>query len=110
MDAFYYIDIRGREILHAPLAFVVINYARKGVEVILEPNKLKTRLNGLRRSYESLKGLLDVVQIDQEDVEAIMDLSFENRIDGAKDYCVDVFDQVVNKKWGAIRDFNERCQ
>jgi hypothetical protein len=106
MDAFYYFDTKGRKILHAPLVFIVINYARKGIEVILEPNRLKTRLNGLKRSYKSLKdGLIDVVQIDKRDIDAITELSFGCRIAEARDYCIDIFDQVVNRKGGIVKDF-----
>jgi len=100
MKGVCYIDSKGREVLHVPFVFIVINYIRRGPEVILDIKRLKTRLRGLKRSKKSLeRGLIGFPEISQKDIDAVIELCSQNKTADARDYCIDVFDDTVNTEY-----------
>ena len=97
MKAYYYINSRNQEVLHLPHVFVV-DLKKKVPEVTLEPERLKTRYSGLKRSKVSLeRGLICCPDIEQEDIDVVTYLCFNNQIKEAESYCVDIFDCVSTK-------------
>ncbi len=94
-----YIDKKGREVLYVPNVFVVIDYARKEPEVILEPERLKRRQIDWKKGKVSLEKVIDCPEIDEKDIKLITEYCFNNEIDEAKWWCVGIFDQVINKAY-----------
>jgi len=92
-----YLDKKGREVLYVPKVFIVINYARKDPDVILEPGRLKIWFRNWGEGKVSLERVIDYPEIDGEDIELITECCFKNEIDEAKWWCVGVFDQSINK-------------
>ncbi|MDP3027866.1 MAG: hypothetical protein Q8N63_09255 [Nanoarchaeota archaeon] len=91
----FYKDKKGREVLYVPLVCVIIN--KREPEVILEPARLKRRQIDWDKGKTSVERIVSYLEVEQEDIEAITGLCFENRITEAKSYCVDTFDQIVNR-------------
>jgi len=106
----FYIDKKGREILYVPLVCVVINYARKAPEVILDSKRLKLRARNWKEGRVSLGKLIGLLEIDQEDITIIMDLCAQNEISEAKSYCVYVFDYFASKVYDIESERRRRCQ
>ena len=100
MKTAFYIDKKGREVLYVPLVCVIVNYARKIPEIILDPKRLKLRLNKWKKGTTSLRSLIGLPEIDQEDITTIINLCLQEKISEAKSYCMCVFDQVVNRDYG----------
>jgi len=98
MKAYYYIDSRGRKVLHAPFVFIVTNSKRGNMDITLDPIQLKKSFLRLRRNKKSLeKGLIAEPDIDQEDINDIIDLISCNDLGMATSYAADIFDYVTNK-------------
>jgi len=101
-----YKDKKGRKVLYVPFVCVVID--KREPEVILEARKLKRRQMNWKAGRISVERIISYSEIDQKDIDAITELSFQNRIFEAKGYCVDVFDQVANKAVGIETNYEDR--
>ncbi len=97
VKGYYYQDSRGREVLHVQKAFVVIEPSYSEAEVVLTPNKLKTRFRGLRRVINN--GVRDVreILVGERDVQAIIRLCFKGKEDIAGEYCRNLLGRVRNR-------------
>lgn len=100
MKTAFYIDKKDREVLYVPLVCVIVNYARKIPEIILDPKKLKLKLNKWKKGTMNLRSLIGLPEIDQEDITTIINFCLQDKIPEAKSYCMDIFDEVVNREYG----------
>lgn len=101
MKGYFYCDSRKAKVLHFPEVFIVVGYASGKTKVILDPTTLKRRIGILKRSRRVLRELVEV-QIDDEDINAIIELQSRGNRKELGDYCIDIFDYHASK----IREFN----
>lgn len=94
-----YLDKKGREVLYVPHVFIVINYARKEPDVILEPERLEYCFRNWKNGKAGLKKLIDYPEIDEKDIKIIIKSCFSNEINEAKGRCIDIFDQKINRAY-----------
>ncbi|MDD5192823.1 MAG: hypothetical protein PHH54_02455 [Candidatus Nanoarchaeia archaeon] len=98
MKGVYYLDSKNRKTLIVPYVFIA-KFNSGDVDIELEVDALKKRSYiFLKRDFSNLKNrLIRTVEIFDEDMEAIIDLSFKNNLAEAIDYCADMFDYVMNE-------------
>lgn len=97
VKAVFYIDKKRREVLYVPFVCVIIN--KREPEVILEPRKLKRRQINWEKGRTGMAGVVSYLEVEQKNIDTITKLCFEEKITEAKNYCIEVFDQVANKPY-----------
>jgi len=108
VESVLYIDKKGREILHVPGNFVFINYMKREPEVIFDLRRLRIWERNWNTGKASLGEFIGNPEIEQEDLDDIIGLVFEEKIDLAKSYCVDLFDDVANRQYGIDSETRRR--